>query len=83
MAQAKQYSLSFKFNGEVINKKTDDIAVTIADVAPTVLLSEVYITAKKKGAKYELERKLNLTQGKRVFRDPIARQVFVNNLLFV
>ncbi len=76
----KKFSISFKFNGEVIQKRTDDINEAILAVKPDVIHTDVYITAKdKKG--WVAERKLNLTQAKRVFRDDITREVFINNLL--
>lgn len=80
MASTKKYSLKLIFNGLVFNKRTDDIKETLKEVAPQVLLTEVYVIANRTGKKELSERKLNLTQGKRIFRDEIAREVFVNNL---
>lgn len=75
----KLYSIKFLFNGEQYNKRTNDINQTILDVAPEVLYTEMYVVVKK--GDVTMERKLNLTQAKRVFRDDIVREVFINNLL--
>ena len=75
----KKYSVAFKFNGEVKRKFTDDVALAIEEVKPEQLHTEVYVTIKN--GKQLVERRLLLTQAKRVFRDAFHRQVFINNLL--
>ncbi len=76
---AKKYSVAFKFNGETVNTKTDDIALAIEEVKPTQLHTEMYVTVKN--GKQLVERRLLLPQAKRVFQDAFHRQVFINNLL--
>jgi len=81
MRTPKKYSIMFKFNGEVLNKRTDDIEQTILAVKPEQLHTEMYVTAKSKT--WTAERKLSLQQAKRVFSDDLTRQVFINNLLIL
>jgi hypothetical protein len=64
-AKPKKYSLKMTFN--------------ILSLKPELLHTEVYVTATK--GKEESERRLSLTQAKRVFRDDLVRQVFIHNLL--
>lgn len=79
---AKKYNVKFLFNGLKFEKRTDDIEEAIKEVAPAVLLTEMYVIAHKTGEKHNLvERKVNLIQAKRVFRDDITRKVFVMNLM--
>ena len=75
----KAYSIKFLFNGEQYNKRTNDINQTILDIAPDILYTEMYVIVKK--GNVTMERKLNLGQGKRLFRDDVVREVFINNLL--
>lgn len=78
-SRKKTYSVKFIFNGEQYNKRTNDLNQTILDIAPDVLYTEMYVVVKK--GDVTMERKLNLTQGKRLFRDEVVREVFINNLL--
>jgi len=75
---SKKYSVAFKFNGETIKAKTDDIALAIEEVKPTQLHTEMYVTVKN--GKQLVERRVLLTQAKRIFSDAFHRQVFINNL---
>jgi hypothetical protein len=78
-AKPKKYSLKMTFNGEEFNTKTNDLDDAILSLKPELLHTEVYVTATK--GKEESERRLSLTQAKRVFRDDLVRQVFIHNLL--
>lgn len=75
----KAYSLVFKFNGFTKKKFTDNLDEAIQAVKPPLLLTEMYVTAKKGDA--VSERKLNLVQGRKLFNDSVFREVFINNLL--
>ena len=75
----KEYSVKFLFNGESYLKRTNDIEEAILSVQPPVLLTEMYVIVKK--GDVTMERRLNLTQGKNLFRNDVFREVFINNLL--
>ena len=77
------YSLTVIMNGETIKKRTADLGATIASLKPAWLHTEVYITVTKGKGKQKAERRLTLTNAKRVFQNDINREVFINNLLFV
>jgi len=77
--KAKAYSLEATFNGETYTSKTDDLGEALLKMKPAQLHTEIYVTAKK--GEEVSERRLSLTQGKRVFIDDIVRQVFIQNLL--
>jgi hypothetical protein len=79
MAKSKTYSLTAKINGETVRRFTDDLNQTIKDLKPDWLHTEVYITVKK--GKQIAERRLTLTNAKRVFVNDINREVFINNLM--
>lgn len=78
MSQSKKLAVSFKFNGEKKNKKTDDLFKTIEEVKPPMLHTELYLTIQKDG--HTIERRLGLIDARRIFRDEMARQVFINNM---
>lgn len=71
-------TISFKFNGETKSKRTEDVFKAIEAVKPPILHTEMYVTIKKNG--HKIERRLNLVDARRVFRDEMARTVFINNL---
>jgi len=71
--------ISFKFNGETVTKKTDDIAKAFDEVRPPLLHTEMYVTVKK--GKHVIERRLPLIQARRVFADSLAKEIFINNLM--
>ncbi len=75
----KPYRIQFKFNGEVKEKRTTDVAKAIQDVRPMFLHTEMYVTLKH--GKELIERRLSLLQARRIFSDEVSRQVFINNLL--
>jgi hypothetical protein len=77
-----KYNLTLLFNGETFKKRTNDIKETILSFMPESLVTEVYVVVKPVGSKSDpIERKLNLTQGKKLFRDENFMDVFINNLL--
>lgn len=71
--------LTLNFNGETHNKRPKDIRDAIMSVKPATLFTDVYVTLKDKMD--VRERKLNLTQGKKLFNDENFLTVFINNLL--
>jgi len=73
------YNLTLKFNGEELTKRRKDIKQAILSLKPEWLHTEVYVTLKK--GDDVRERKLNLTQGKNLFRNEDFLDVFVMNLL--
>lgn len=73
------YNLTLKFNGEEFKKRAKDIKKAILSLKPEWLHTEVYVTLKK--GDDVRERKLNLTQGKNLFRNEDFLDVFVMNLL--
>lgn len=79
MASKKTYSLTAKFNGTTVTKRTDDLNETIKSLKPDWLHTEVYMTVKKD--KQVAERYLGLINAKRVFNNDINREVFINNLM--
>lgn len=79
MATKKTYSLTAKFNGKTVTKRTDDLNETIKSLKPDWLHTEVYFIVKKDTQ--VAERYLGLVQAKRVFNNDINREVFINNLM--
>lgn len=79
ITKTKKYSLELAFNGEVYKTTTDDLEEALLEMKPDQLLTEIYVTARKR--KEVAERRLSLQQGKRIFLDDMTRQVFVQNLL--
>lgn len=68
-------------NGETIKKRTENIKDAILSLKPEVLVTEIYVNVQKVGSKDITERKLNLVQGKKLFRDENFLDVFIMNLL--
>lgn len=68
-------------NGETIKKRTENIKDAILSLKPEVLVTEIYVIVQKVGSKDTTERKLNLIQGKKLFRDENFLDVFIMNLL--
>lgn len=80
-SRAKKYKLTMYFNGLVFTKQTDDIAKSILDLTPEILYTEVYISVRDNKTKEVIDRRLNLTQGRKLFRDETILEIFINNLL--
>lgn len=76
-----KYNLTLLMNGETIKKRTENIKDAILSLKPEVLVTEVYVNVQKVGSKDKTERKLNLIQGKKLFRDENFLDVFIMNLL--
>lgn len=74
----KKYNVTFKFNGELHTKRTEDLNKAIDEVRPPILHTEMYVLIKI--GKELIERKLNLIQARRIFQDALHREVFINNL---
>lgn len=76
-----KYNLTLLMNGETIKKRTENIKEAILSLKPEVLVTEIYVIVQKVGSKDTTERKLNLIQGKKLFRDENFLDVFIMNLL--
>lgn len=72
-------NLTLNFNGETYNKRPKNVKEAIMSVKPPYLFTDVYVTLKNK--EDVRERKLNLTQGKKLFNDENFLDVFIMNLL--
>lgn len=75
----KNYTIKFIFNGLTFTKRGSDIKKMILSVEPETLYTEIYVVIGKKGD--TIERRLNLTQGRKLFRDNNFLEIFINNLL--
>lgn len=75
----KKYSLILEINGQVFNKRTNDIKKTIMDLTPEFVFTEVFITVKK--GKERVDRILNLKQAKKLFQNEDVLDVFIMNLM--
>lgn len=80
-SKSKKYKLTLLFNGLVFKKQTDNIAETILKLTPDVLYTEVFVTVKDNQTKEITDRRLSLTQGKKMFRDETVLDIFINNLM--
>lgn len=69
------------FNGLVFNKQTDDISKSIIELTPEILYTEVYVSVRDNKTKEVTDRRLNLIQGKKLFRDETILEIFINNLM--
>lgn len=72
-------NLTLNFNGETYNKRPKNIKEAILSVKPDFLQTEVYVTLKNKND--IRERRLNLYQGRKLFRDEDFLDIFIMNLL--
>lgn len=77
----KQFSVSVQLNGVTIKKRTSDLDVTIKELKPDWLHTDVFITVKN--GKQVVERHLNMVQAKRVFLLDFNRDMFIRNLMLV
>lgn len=80
-SRAKKYKLTMYFNGLVFNKQTDDIQKSILELKPEILYTEVYVSVRDNKTKEVTDRRLNLIQGKKLFRDETIMEIFINNLM--
>ena len=71
--------ITFKFNGETVTKRTENVEEAILAVRPEQLHTEMYVTIKN--GKQLIERQLALIPARKVFNDDFHRQVFIQNLL--
>ncbi|MCK4518291.1 hypothetical protein KAT92_05945 [Candidatus Babeliales bacterium] len=75
----KKYEIKMMFNGKVHKEKTDSLDKTIKGFAPAQMFSEMYVEARK--GDMLSERRVTAVQARKIFADPIERQIFINNLL--
>ncbi len=71
-----------KFNGTTVKKRPKtfaDLEGAIMYLKPDFVHTEMYITIKN--GQFVYERKLNLIQGRKLFADPVAREILLNNVL--
>lgn len=71
-----KYRITMQFNGMTFKKSTNDIKATILALKPELLFTDIYVTVNK-----DIDRKLNLVQGKRLFMSEDSLDIFINNLL--
>lgn len=76
----KLYQVTMRFNGEVFDFETDNLADSISMVKPVTLKTPITFTATKEGK--VCERYLLLNRGKLLFRNKFTIMVFVQTLLF-
>ena len=76
----KKYHLTLSFNDQTFEIDTDDLALSIMSVAPTFLKTRVLF--KIKYGDLLCDKMLLLLQGKRLFRNKVALEVFINKLIF-
>lgn len=79
MDKTKLFTITFNLNGEKKVKRTKDIEKAILQVQPEVIYTESFVTIQQ--GKERLDRHLNLTETKKLFRDSMFREIFINNLL--
>lgn len=76
----KLYTVDVTFNGINFVTHTDDLEQTLADIAPRFLKTKVKIKIEKEGKVFD--KMLFLLPAKMIFRNKIARKIFVNRLIF-
>ncbi len=76
----KDYKIEMFFNGAFFNAETDNVEEAIRALKPETLYTEIFITITK--GEYVLDRRLTLTQGKRLFLNDEFMEVFISNILF-
>lgn len=81
MAEIKKskYIIELKLNGVTYVEHTDNIEEALMALKPDQVLIEMYV--KVHNDKFSNERRLSLVQARKIFTDPIAREVFINNFL--
>lgn len=71
-----------KFNGITVKKRpktTADLDESVMALKPDFLHTEMYLTVKNGPFLYE--RRLSLIQGRKMFADPMYREILLNNVL--
>lgn len=81
MPKTKKYNLKLIFNEQTFNKRTSDIKEAILSVTPDQVYTELYLIVSPVGSKDLTERHLNLPNAKKLFRDEVYLDIFINNLL--
>lgn len=76
----KEYDLTVSFNDQIFNIQTDNLAEAITEIIPFQLKTRVLFLIKK--GDLTCEKMLLLMEGRRVFRNKIALEVFINRLIF-
>lgn len=75
-----KYHLTLSFNDQVFEFDTDDLAESIMSVAPQFLKTRVLF--KIKYGDLLCDKMLFLLQGRRLFRNKVYLEVFINKLVF-
>jgi hypothetical protein len=79
-SSTKEYNLTISFNDQIFTFDTDDLAESIMSVAPQFLKTRVLFLIKK--GNLVCEKMLLLLQGRRIFMNKVALEVFINKLVF-
>lgn len=75
-----KYKLKLSFNDQVFTFNTDDLAESIMSVAPQFLKTRVLFDITY--GEMKCNKMLLLIQGRRLFRNKVALEVFINKLIF-
>jgi len=76
----KEYKLTISFNDQIYNVETDNLYEAISELIPFQLKTRVIMLVKK--GELSCEKMLLLLEGRRVFRNKVALEVFINRLIF-
>jgi hypothetical protein len=76
----KEYNLTMSFNDQVHNVETDNLYEAISELIPFQLKTRVIILVKK--GELSCEKMMLLLEARRVFRNKVALEVFINRLIF-
>lgn len=76
----KKYHLTLSFNDQVFEFDTNDLAESIMSVAPVLLKTRVLF--KIRYGDLLCDKMLFLLQGRRMFRNKVYLEVFINKLVF-
>lgn len=76
----KKYQLTISFNDQVFEFNTDNLFESITSVIPKILKTRVLI--KIKYGELMCDKMLLLQQGRLIFRNKVALEIFINKLIF-
>jgi hypothetical protein len=76
----KEYNLTMSLNDQVFNVETDNLYEAISELIPFQLKTRVIILVKK--GELSCEKMMLLLEARRVFRNKVALEVFINRLIF-
>lgn len=76
----KDYHLVMKFNDQVFEALTDDLAGAILAFAPKFLKTKIVFHIEKDGK--SCDRQMFVQRGKMIFRSQMFRDTFIRKLIF-